>query len=125
MGRLSGAALRRVWEGRFRRFACGGLTVAAFCEQEGVSTPSFYQWRRRLRESEQQAPGVTAKRRQPRPRTPQVFVPVRVAPAASAVQMRLPNGVELAVPAGDTAILAAAIAAAGRIAAPSEEVGPC
>jgi hypothetical protein len=39
---------RRVWETRLERFRTGGLTVAAFCAQEGVSTNTFYYWSRRV-----------------------------------------------------------------------------
>lgn len=125
MARVGGAALRRVWEDRFRRFARAGLTVAAFCEQEGVSTPAFYQWRRRLREPEQRAPGALAEERKPRPGAPQVFVPVRMTQALGAVQMRLPNGVELSLPSGDAVLLAAAISAAGRLDSSRREDATC
>jgi hypothetical protein len=37
-----------VWRERIRRYERSGLTVTRFCEQEGVSGPSFYQWRKRL-----------------------------------------------------------------------------
>lgn len=33
------------WSEVLSRFAASGLSVAAFCEQEGVSTASFYRWR--------------------------------------------------------------------------------
>lgn len=39
-----------LWQGRIRRFRRSGQTVAGFCAAEGVSTASFYQWRRRLGE---------------------------------------------------------------------------
>ena len=38
-----------VWRGRFRRFSSSGLSVGRFCAREGVSTASFYHWRKRLR----------------------------------------------------------------------------
>ena len=36
--------------GRNRRgpYERPGLTVARFCDEEGLSAPSFYQWRKRL-----------------------------------------------------------------------------
>jgi hypothetical protein len=37
-----------VWGQRLRRYGGSGLTVAEFCRREGVSVPSFYQWRSRL-----------------------------------------------------------------------------
>jgi hypothetical protein len=39
---------RRTWEVRFGRFRASGLTVARFCEQEGVSAHSFYYWTKRV-----------------------------------------------------------------------------
>ncbi len=37
------------WRSLIRRQDSSGLTVSAFCERAGVSEPSFYSWRRRLR----------------------------------------------------------------------------
>ena len=37
------------WTHRFERFARSNQTVSAFCQDEGVSGPSFYHWKRRLR----------------------------------------------------------------------------
>ena len=34
------------WRALLSRFSTGGLSVAAFCEREAVSTASFYRWRR-------------------------------------------------------------------------------
>jgi hypothetical protein len=39
------------WRQRLARFARSGQTIKAFCEQESVSTFSFYHWRRRLQQS--------------------------------------------------------------------------
>jgi hypothetical protein len=36
------------WTSRLERFRLSGLTVARFCRSEGVSQPSFYQWKRKL-----------------------------------------------------------------------------
>jgi len=38
----------RQWTERLARFEQSGQTVAQFCRQEGVSQPSFYQWRKKL-----------------------------------------------------------------------------
>ena len=37
-----------LWRSRLRRFQSSGMSVTRFCEAEGVSAPSFYQWRKRL-----------------------------------------------------------------------------
>lgn len=39
---------RRAWEVRLGRFRASGLTVERFCEQEGVSTHTFYYWAKRV-----------------------------------------------------------------------------
>jgi hypothetical protein len=72
MPRSADAATHRLWHQRLERHARSGLSIAAFCEREGVSQPSFYARRRRLRE------GV--------PR----FLPVQVVPPSAA-----PGGVLL------------------------------
>ena len=48
-GRRPDPSARRLWQERLERFRQSGLTTSAFCDREGVSTPSFYAWRRRLR----------------------------------------------------------------------------
>jgi putative transposase len=37
-----------VWRGRVAKFTAAGLTVRAFCAQEGISIWSFNRWRSRL-----------------------------------------------------------------------------
>ena len=39
---------RREWVERMLRYQASELTVAQFCVEEGVSTPSFYQCKRKL-----------------------------------------------------------------------------
>ena len=34
-----------MWRDRFMRFDAAGLTVAAFCQGEGIKPASFYHWR--------------------------------------------------------------------------------
>ena len=48
-GRRPDEALHEQWRRRLARFEQGNLSAAAFCSSEGVSLPSFYSWRRRLR----------------------------------------------------------------------------
>ena len=36
------------WSDRLERFESSGQSVTQFCVAEGVSQPSFYQWRKRL-----------------------------------------------------------------------------
>lgn len=43
------------WRDGIERRQQSGLTVAEFCGLEGVSTASYYNWRKRLREQEASA----------------------------------------------------------------------
>jgi hypothetical protein len=63
--------------------------VAAFCAAEGVSAPTFYQWKRRLTSA---VPPVDAP----------TIVPVRLTtsiPTASGVEVVLPSGTRVCLPA--------------------------
>jgi transposase len=84
-GRPADPATQLRWEQRLQRFARSGLTVADFCDREGVSVPSFYAWQRRLRS---QTPPATPDADSPN------FVPVHLVNAASApsAELLLPSG---------------------------------
>jgi transposase len=103
-----------MWRQRLRRFRKSGLTVVAFCRSEGVSAPSFYQWRQRLAQRK-------GRRSSARKRPRESFVPVRLAatlapiPVESPMELFLPNGVRVRVPGGDLTVLRAGIEAAGAI----------
>ena len=60
------------WRRRLARFRRSGLTVARFCDGDGVSVGSFYYWRKKLEQ--------TAWRRGPRSR-PGAFRQIDVVPA--------------------------------------------
>lgn len=121
----SGPARRGIWSERLRRYARSDLTIAAFCERERVSVPSFYYWRRKLLGPGETAGGgkgwTSTVGRAPQRRD---FVPIAIRNTAT-VKMRLPNGAQLWLPAGDAALLSAAIAAAARVTAPVEGDDAC
>lgn len=123
MTSLAGAAKRQEWSRRLQRFADSDLTVVAFCNRERVSTPTFYQWRRKLGMPARSG-AVAGGQMSPQTLRPQTFVPVQITQAAS-VRMRFPNGVELWLPQGDVPLLTAAIAAAGNITATRREEAAC
>ena len=125
MGWSADPAKQREWCERLQRFAECGVTIAAFCEREGVSVPSFYQWRRKLRDEVHVAKSTARQGNATRDLQAQAFVPVQITQAAATVEMRLPNGVQLSLPAGDASLLAAAIAAAGSLAAVTWEDEAC
>jgi transposase len=106
----SRAATRELWLDRLARFPASGLTVAQFCAIEAVSLPSFYAWRRRLAaevaaEATPQDPGNDLGPR---------LLPVRLQPAAAAVELVLPTGAVLRLPPGcDLAWVRSLVAALG------------
>jgi transposase len=86
-GRRPDPALHTLWQQRLLRFERSGLSVAAFCNREGFSTPSFYAWRRRLRSDAPVAPDG--------PR----FLPVQVL-SSPPIEVVLPCGTVLRLTAG-------------------------
>ena len=49
MARLPDPAVHQRWTHLIQRHEQSDLTIADFCDQHGVSTASFYQWRRKIR----------------------------------------------------------------------------
>ena len=129
MARWGESERRREWSERLKRFARWGGTVAEFCDAERVSAPSFYQWKRRLAASDAGAAADHGNGRCPAPErhsareTSRTFVPVQLVSATSAVstivEIELPNGALIRLPAADRQLLTAAIAAAGQVTAPA------
>jgi hypothetical protein len=113
MRRAVEEAKRKMWRERLSRFARSGQKVTAFCSAEGVSVPTFSRWKRRLASQPTKPDSRRAVRSSSGKRT-EAFVPVRIEGAAL-VEMELPNGTRVRVPAGDLAAIGAAIAAAGRL----------
>jgi transposase len=84
----SRADTRQIWIDRLARFPDSGLTTAQFCAHEGVSLPSFYAWKRRLK-AEHQGPSDT-----PGQDAPPRLLPVRLQ-AVVPVELVLPGGAVL------------------------------
>lgn len=88
------------------------LTVGEACEQAGVSPASFYQWQRKLRESERRTTPSSAQG------TP--LVPVRIVnDRVAELTLELPHGLRLRAPVDCDAatlgrVLRAALAACGE-----------
>ena len=103
------SGLERRWRERMAQFARSGLSIRAFCARHRISEPSFYAWRRELAERDRSSAADAAP----------TFVPVTVVPSA-AIEVSLPGGVTVRVPAGSDEVLAvrlvAALAAAARAA---------
>ena len=107
MARVRGAAVERIWRERLARYRRCAETVADFCEREGVSTPTFYAWKRRL--SGRAMNGQAARRGAP------LFVPLALSPVAAGVRIVLPGGAVVELPSGaDEHLLRTCIRAAAR-----------
>ena len=90
------------WAERLERFAQSGLTVVQFCQDERVSQPSFYQWKKKLTEQASQ-PSLHAKS------SPSAFRAVEVIPTSqSATTIRLVNGIEIEL-GGDLRVVQAVV----------------
>jgi hypothetical protein len=100
-----------VWRGRLAKFSKSGLTVPDFCRQEGVSMPSFYQWRKRIEHQRAETMSVRRiKSLKQNSSRPQSFVPVSVPVAVSTLaEIEFPNGVRIRVPAMNAEALRLAI----------------
>jgi hypothetical protein len=79
-----------------------GLSIAEFCRRKDVSQASFFQWRKKLRESSPEN-GTFASADSPG-RRPAAFVPLSVIDGngvSGGVEVQLPCGAVVRLPAGD------------------------
>src|SRR5690349_8706784 len=70
MARRTSESARERWRDRLARWRGSDLSISEFCFREGVSPPSFYQWRKRLQRRPNLRRGRTA--------SSPVLVPVEV-----------------------------------------------
>ena len=96
--------LEQFWRNTLAAWEKSGKSVRAFCSDRRLQEASFYGWRRTLRERRRLAA-------QPVPR----FVPLRVVPEA-VLEVVLPTGLVVRVPAGAEAATVATLVAALRTA---------
>ena len=89
----------RIWQERFERHAKSGETVAAFCAREGVSSQSFYWWKKKLGVA-----GTGARKRRDRVPSP-TFRAVRVTPSSGPLRIQFPHGAQIEVPSTDLALV--------------------
>ena len=100
MQRRSTPAEYRQWAKRFKRFGQSGQTVTQFCLEEGVSTPTFYRWRKKLK-SQPQAPAKSTERSRKAADSHHFkLVELTATPSApdlsdAGVTVRIPGGVEI------------------------------
>jgi hypothetical protein len=115
----------REWRERLARFARADTSIVQFCDDEGVSTPAFYAWRRRLADD---GSGRAASLAAPPVQRQGPFAPVRVtgiAPQSSPVTVWLCGGTRLEISMADPQ--AAATVLAAILQADAERAGgqPC
>jgi hypothetical protein len=88
MSRGSDPVKVELWRERFARFKVSATTTEQFCAAEGISTPCFYAWRRKL--------GLSTPRPNKSSRS-KSFQQVVVTSAPAAVTARLPGGIQIEV----------------------------
>lgn len=112
------------WAERIRRRRESRLTVAEFCEWEGVSVASFYNWQKKLRgtkSARQSVELVTKEGSSPRSLRKASFLPVHVMQAgttiapATRIEIQLTNGVRVFVPISDSETVENTLAVASRL----------
>ena len=113
---MLGSGKAAVWRERLRRYERAEVTVAEFCRLEGVSVPSFYQWRRRLAVTPGTRGGPAAS---PRPQRSTGSGVLRTAAPAfqqvmlvggGVVAIELPSGVRVKLPAEQLPLVRAVVA---------------
>jgi hypothetical protein len=111
MVRLKSAAVCEAWREQLQRYQQTNLTVAAFCEWEGVSPAAFYLWRKKLAAGTEMTPRQPSARYQAQDRPVPGFVQIlpEVSPALCAserVVMTLVDGTRVELPATDHDLIA-------------------
>lgn len=99
MSREAVLARREAWKQRMREFEQGTAGVPDFCRRAGVSTASFYQWRRRLNAVPAKVPKPSAKAAPPRKANVK-FLPVELLGPQN-VEVQFPCGARVLVPSHD------------------------
>jgi transposase-like protein len=105
------------WRRQIQRQKDGNLTVAEFCRRLGVSTVTFYAWKRRFRETSDSSPLRSETSTPARDGTP-TFLPVSVLDTGPAghLEIALSNSCILRLTgAVDPELLRTAIRAAGQV----------
>ena len=103
MSRLSKTERIELWLDRLNRQTSGRESVAAFCQREQISAPSFYSWKRRL------SPRVEVPRKNRTSPTDQLsgpanqsvgqsaFAELVIASSADAAHVQLPGGITISL----------------------------
>jgi len=129
MGRGIDVARHDSWRRRLERFSSWSGTVAEFCRREGVTQGTFYLWRKRL-PREGALSRAVGRVVVPEPMRPTgdaqrvaSFVELSLTGRAAMVEIELPNGAVVRVPAEHEATLRVAIGAAGELGSNGRDTG--
>jgi transposase len=101
MARKKNVEKELYWRELITRQAVSGLSIQQFCENEDISRPSFYGWRRRLREGEDNG----TRRRESRPRQEEgvvkhEFIPLKLLESPCGLEIIHPQGYQIRVTGG-------------------------
>ena len=98
MARKNGAEKELGWREILNRQADSGLSVRKFCATEGISEPSFYAWRKKLRQRDNHDPRLRkARRRTAASDNGGLFVPVKLLGSNHALEIIHPLGYRIQV----------------------------
>lgn len=98
MPRKNGAKKELRWRGIVNRQAESGLSIREFCANEEVSQPSFYAWRRKFRERENEGTHARKPRRSPdEPNNRGLFVPLELVDSVETLEVIHPRGYRVRV----------------------------
>ena len=119
--------LEQFWRRHLRRQSASGRTIRDYCREHGLREPSFYAWRRSIRQRDHSTPcsvGHTVS-----PSTPPAFLPVAIVDSrphhqATPIDIHIANGCRIRVRSGCDRVLLAEVLAILRP-APQTEARPC
>ena len=111
MARTKSAEVWALWRDRLRRYLSSDLTVAAFCDWEGVSQAAFYVWRKKLPADSGLRSRKTVERVSSRLAAAPAFVQIlpsvsRPHDTVAKVVMTLADGTRVEFPASDRELIA-------------------
>lgn len=98
--RMRSEAKERLWREQVTSWQRSGLSIRQYCQQHQLNEPNFYAWRRELARRDE-VDGISSKSVQ-RPKPLSVtWMPLTVDPSrVPVVEVQLPTGAILRVPAG-------------------------
>jgi hypothetical protein len=99
MTRSSNSLARQNWQARIDAQASSGLSIAQFCEQHDCSVASFYQWKRKLAASNASDASDKPQHGAIHPSPFQQLRTKPVLPGPAWIELSLPSGAIVRVPA--------------------------